>query len=38
MRPDRRMVSKPNDMRKSLGQVLSLLKDYKLKLIITFIF
>ncbi|RAP47702.1 MAG: multidrug ABC transporter ATP-binding protein [Methanosphaera sp. rholeuAM6] len=37
MRPDRRMVSKPNDMRKSLGQVLSLLKDYKLKLIITFI-
>lgn len=34
---DRRMVSKPNDMRKSIKQVLSLLKDYKLKLIITFI-
>jgi len=37
MRPDRLMSQKPTDMKKSFKQVLSLLKDYKLKLIITFI-
>ncbi len=37
MRRDRRAVSKPNDTKKSLKQVFSLLKDYKLKILITFI-
>lgn len=37
VRRDRRMVSKPNDTRKAIRQVLSLLKDYKLKVLITFI-
>lgn len=37
MRRDRRLVSKPNDTKKSLKQVISLLKDYKLKIFITFI-
>lgn len=37
MRKDRREVSKPNDTKKSIKQVLSLLKDYKLKLSMTFI-
>lgn len=37
VRRDKRMVVKPNDMKKSIRQVLSLLKDYKLKLLITFI-
>lgn len=37
MRKDRREVSKPNNTKKSIKQVLSLLKDYKLKLSMTFI-
>lgn len=37
MRKDRREVSKPNNTKKSIKQVLFLLKDYKLKLSITFI-
>ena len=37
MKRDRRAVSKPNDTKKSLKQVFSLLKDYKLKILITFI-
>lgn len=37
MRADRLMSQKPTDMKKSFRQVLSLLKDYKLKLIITFV-
>lgn len=37
MRADRLMSQKPTDMKKAFRQVLSLLKDYKLKLIITFI-
>ena len=37
MRKDRREVSKPNNTKKSIKQVVSLLKDYKLKLSMTFI-
>lgn len=37
VRRDRRMVSKPNNMKKAIRQVFSLLKDYKLKIFITFI-
>ena len=37
MRRDKRLVVKPNDSRKALKQVFSLLKDYKLKIFITFI-
>ncbi len=37
MRRDRREVSKPNNTRKSIKQVFSLLKEYKLKLSLTFI-
>ena len=37
MRRDRREVVKPNNTKKSLKQVLSLLADYKLKLSFTFI-
>ena len=37
MRPDKREVSKPNNTKKSLKQVFSLLKEYKLKLSLTFI-
>jgi len=37
MRRDKREVSKPNNTKKSIKQVFSLLKDYKLKLSLTFI-
>ena len=37
MRRDKREVSKPNNTKKSIQQLLSLLKDYKLKLSLTFI-
>lgn len=37
MRKDRREVSKPNNTKKSIKQVVSLLKEYKLKLSMTFI-
>lgn len=37
MSRDKRMVVKPNNMKRSIKQVLSLLKNYKLKLFITFI-
>lgn len=37
MKRDRRAVSKPNDTRKAIMNIFSLLRDYKLKLIITFI-
>lgn len=37
MRPDRRAVTKPNDFKKSLKQLLSLMMDFKLKLFLTFI-
>lgn len=37
MRRDRREVVKPNNTKKSLGQVFSLLKNYKLKLSLTFV-
>lgn len=37
VRRDRRMVSKPNNTRKAIRQVLSLLQNYKLKIFITFI-
>lgn len=37
MRRDKREVSKPNNTKKSLKQVFSLLKEYKLKLSLTFI-
>lgn len=37
MRRDRREVSKPNNTKKSIKQVFSLLKEYKLKLSLTFI-
>lgn len=37
IRRDRRKVSKPHDTKKAIRQLLSLLKDYKLKLFITFI-
>ena len=37
MRPDRRAVTKPNDFKKSIRQLLSLMMDFKLKLFLTFI-
>ncbi|MBQ6220521.1 MAG: ABC transporter ATP-binding protein [Methanosphaera sp.] len=37
MKRDRRAVSKPNDTRKAIMNIFSLLRDYKLKLIIIFI-
>ena len=37
MRRDRRAVTKPNDFKKSLKQLLSLMMDFKLKLLLTFI-
>lgn len=37
VRRDRRKVSKPNNTRKAIRQVLSLLQNYKLKIFITFI-
>lgn len=37
MRRDRRAVTKPNDFKKSSKQLLSLMMDFKLKLLLTFI-
>ncbi len=37
MRRDKRAVTKPNDFKKSLKQLMSLLMDFKLKIFITFI-